>query len=366
MEMTISELTRLVDGVLDGVLDGAGEKEIRGVADIRSAAADEITFLSNAKYERYMSGTKAAAVIVSADYAGPKGENCALIRCKDAYFAFRQAMVAIYGFRSHHFDGIDSRASIDRTADLRDDVRVGAFSTIAGGCSVATGTVIYPGVQIGPNCKIGKGCTIYSNVTLYDGITIGDRVTIHAGSSIGQDGFGYAVHNGKHEKIPQAGSVVLEDDVEIGACCTIDRATMGATIIGAGTKMSNLVAVGHGTRMGKHCLLVAQVGIAGSVEVGSYCVFAGQAGIAGHIRIGDGVRVGAKSGVNGSIAAGQEVLGIPALPLAEARRAMMTFSRLPHMRTAIRKMTREIQELKQQMEEIKKSNHPGGSIGRGS
>ena len=355
VEMTLSDVARLVDGQLTG--DGA--RMVRGVAGITSAKADEVTFLANKRYERHMADTQAAAVFVRADYAGP-GES--LIRCNDPYLAFRQAMVAFYGFRRPHFEGVDDRAAIGASAALADDVAVGAFSTIADGCTVGAGTTIYSGVHIGPNCLVGRGCCIYPNVTIYDGTVIGDRAVVHAGSSIGQDGFGYATHGGRHEKIPQAGRVVIEDDVEIGACCTIDRATMGETIIGAGTKMSNLVAIGHGTRMGKHCLLVAQAGIAGSVDVGDGCVFAGQSGVVGHIRIGDGARVAAKSGVTHDVQPGQEMLGIPAIPLSDARRSMITFSRLPQMRTAIRRLTRELNALRRRLDlaEGAGDSHTGG------
>jgi len=344
-EMKLSELARL----LGGRLSGDRERLVHGVGGIRSAREDEVTFLANKRYERYLAATKAAAVLVSADYEGPEPHSTALIRCEDPYFAFREAMVAFYGFRRALFEGVDSRASIDPTAELGQGVRVGAFSSVAAGCTVGEQTVIYPGVHVGPGCRIGRHCCLYPNVTLYDDTILGDRVTIHGGSSIGQDGFGYATHAGRHQKIPQVGHVVLEDDVEIGACCAIDRATMGATIVGAGTKLSNLVAIGHGTRLGKHCLLVAQAGIAGSTEVGDSCVFAGQSGVVGHIRIGDSARVAAKSGVTRDVPPGQEVLGIPAMPLAEARRAMTTFSRLPQMRTAIRRITREIAGLKRRL-----------------
>jgi len=346
VEMTLLELAERVGGTLAE----SGERTIRGVAGIESAGADEVTFLANARYERYVSTTQAAAVLVPADFADPRSA-AALIRCEDPYWAFRQAMVAFYGFRRPHFEGIDARALVDPTARLGSGVRVGAFSTVAGGCSVGRDTVIYPGVHVGPNCRIGQGCTLHPNVTLYEGTVVGDRVMIHAGSSIGQDGFGYATHDGRHEKIPQAGNVILEDDVEIGACCAIDRATMGSTIVGVGTKLSNLVAIGHGTRLGRGCLLVAQSGIAGSTEVGEYCSLAGQAGVVGHIRIGAGARIGAKAGVTNDVPAGQEVLGIPAIPLAEARRAMMTFSRLPQMLTALRRLTQQIGALKQYLGE---------------
>jgi len=344
-EMTLSQLAEL----LGAELVGDGTRKVRGVAPLQSAGADEVSFLTNIRYERYMESAGAAAVIVAADYAGPGSDRLALIRCDDPYFAFRQAMVAFYGFRRPDFSGIDPAAGIDPTAQLAEDVSIGAFVTIAGGCRIGAGTAVYPGAYVGANCRIGRNCTIYPNVTLYDGTVLHDRVTIHAGSSIGQDGFGYATHAGRHEKIPQAGWVELEDDVEIGACCAIDRATMGATIIGAGTKFSNLVTIGHGTKMGKGCLMVAQAGIAGSVNVGDYCVFAGQAGVVGHIRIGDGARIGAKSGVSNNVPAGQEMLGIPAIPLAQARRAMITFARLPQLRTAVRKLTGELQAVKRKL-----------------
>jgi UDP-3-O-[3-hydroxymyristoyl] glucosamine N-acyltransferase len=260
-------------------------------------------------------------------------------------------MVAFYGFRQADFEGIDPRANVHATAELADDVRIAAFVTVSGGVKIGRGTAVYPGVYIGKDVQIGRDCILYPNVTLYDGCILHDRVTVHAASSIGQDGFGYSTHEGpdgvvRHEKIPQAGRVILEDDVEIGACCAIDRATMGATIVGAGTKFSNLIAIGHGTKLGRHCLLVAQAGIAGSTMVGKYCAFAGQAGVVGHIRIGDGARIGAKAGVTNDVPPGQEVLGIPAIPLAEARRAMMSFSRLPQLRTAVRRLTRGLNALR--------------------
>jgi UDP-3-O-[3-hydroxymyristoyl] glucosamine N-acyltransferase len=342
VEMTLSELARQ----LGGRLEGDGTRIVRGVGTIESAGPEEVTFLANARYERHVESTRAAAVIVSLDYRGP-GRN--LIRCEDPYFAFRQAMVAFHGFRKPTFEGIAPSADIAPSATLGQGVRIGAFVTISADCRIGDGTVIYPGAFIGPNCRIGLDCTIYPNVTFYDGTILGERVTVHAGSSIGQDGFGYATHAGRHEKIPQAGWVELEDDVEIGACCAIDRATMGSTVIGAGTKFSNLVAIGHGTKMGKHCLMVAQSGIAGSVVVGNYCVFAGQSGVVGHIRIGDGVQVAAQSGVAGDVASGAQVGGSPAVPLAEARRAWMAFSRLPQLRTAVRKLTKELAALRKRL-----------------
>ncbi len=344
MEMTLSKLACLIGGEIAG----DGDRKVVGVAPLKDAGENDVSFLANAKYLKHMSETRAAAVIVAEDYEGP---GPALIRCKDPYFAFRQAMVEFYGFRRPDFQGVDSRANIHPDAEVSDDASVAPFVTISDGCKISSGAVIYPGAYIGANCRIGTDCVIHPNVTLYDGTVLHDRVIIHAGTSVGQDGFGYATHAGddgvtKHYKIPQIGWVEIEDDVEIGACCAIDRATMGPTIIGSGTKISNLVAVGHGTRLGEHCLLVAQAGIAGSTMVGNYCVFAGQSGVVGHIRIGDGVRVGAKAGVTKDVKPGQEVLGSPAMPLGQARRALLSLSQLPQLREAFRRLNKDVAALK--------------------
>ncbi|HUS92875.1 MAG TPA: UDP-3-O-(3-hydroxymyristoyl)glucosamine N-acyltransferase [Phycisphaerae bacterium] len=352
-EITLARLAERIGGAL--TCDGRGV--VRGMASIESAGPDEVTFLANVRYERHMRDTRAAAVIVAADYEGP-GER--LIRCQDAYFAFREAMVALYGFRRPHFTGVDERASVDPTAELAEGVRVGAFAVIGPRATVAAGTAIYPHVYVGADCRIGRDCELYPSVTLYDGTVLGDRVRIHAGTSIGQDGFGYATHGGRHHKIPEAGNVVLEDDVEIGACCAIERASLGSTIVGAGTKFADLIAIGHGTTTGRHCLLVSQSGIAGSTHVGNYCVFAAQSGVVGHIRIGDGAQVAAQSGVTNDVPAGQQVLGSPAQPLAEARRAMVITSHLPDMRRTLRRLEKEVAQLKSRLGETDEGPPPGG------
>ncbi|MCL2701799.1 MAG: UDP-3-O-(3-hydroxymyristoyl)glucosamine N-acyltransferase [Phycisphaerae bacterium] len=346
MELTLGELARR----LGGELIGDGEKVIRGLAGLESAAQDQLAFLANSKYEKLMETTSAGAVIVSANYAGP-GAN--LIRCADAYFAFREAMMLFHGFRKHPFRGVDARAAVAASAKLGADVAVAHFATVCEGATIGDRTVIYPGVFVGPGVNIGDDCIVYPNVTLYDGTVIGDRVILHAGTSVGHDGFGYATHKGddgvtRHEKIPQAGWVVIEDDCEVGANCAIDRATMGATILGAGTKLASQVMIGHGTKMGKHCLMVAQVGIAGSATVGNYCVFAGQVGVVGHIRIGDGVKVGAQSGIINDVPAGKDILGSPAVDLSEGLRIVATTLNLPKINATVKKLAKEVEVLKKQ------------------
>lgn len=340
--MLLSTLARK----LGGQLTCPGDVEITGLATIDQASASELTFLANDRYARFMSETRAAAVIVAEDYQGP-GQR--LLRCEDPYFAFRNAAVELYGFRQHPFEGIDASATIHPTAQVADGVRTGPHVYIGPRASVGADTVLYPNVFVGPDCHLGAGCVLYPSVTLYDGTRLGDRVTIHAGSSIGHDGFGYATHAGAHHKIPQVGWVEIADDVEIGACCAVDRATLGPTRIGAGTKFSNLIAIGHGTKLGKHCLVVAQVGIAGSAQVGDYCVLAGQAGVAGHVKIGSGARVGAQCGVTNDLEAGKQVWGTPAQPLAEARRTGVALRHLPGMRKQLQQLQRQVSRLEKQL-----------------
>ena len=341
-QMTLSELAAAVGGRLEG----DGSLAVRGVADIDAAGPQAVAILANVRYERRMKDTKAAAVIVAEDYAGP---GPALIRCKDPYFAFREAMVAFYGFRRHPFAGVDARSAVDPSAEMGEGVAVAPFAVVSAGAKVGPRTVLYPNVFVGAGCRVGADCILYAGAAVYDGCVLGDRVIVHANSSIGQDGFGYATHAGRHHKIPAAGIVVLEDDVEIGACCAIERATLGRTIVGAGTKFADLVAIGHGTTMGRGCLMVSQAGIAGSTRVGDYCVFAGQSGVVGHIRIGDGAKVAAQAGVTNDVPPGQEVLGSPAIDRAEARRSMISFSRLPQIRSAVRRLTAEVAAIKRKL-----------------
>lgn len=341
-EILLSELARSIDATLEG----ADDVNIHGLAPIDQAGPDQVTFLANAKYEKYMTRTRAAAVIVSTDYQGP-GER--LLRCEDPYFAFRNAMVKFYGFREHPFSGVDESARIDPSAVLGEDVAVGPNVYVGPNAVIGARTLLYPGVFVGPDCRIGQDCIVYPSVTLYDHTRLGDRVTIHAGSSLGHDGFGYATHNGKHEKIPQVGWVEVHDDAEIGACCAIDRAALGPTVVGAGTKFSNLIAIGHGTQIGRGGLLVAQTGIAGSVQIGDYCVFGGQAGVAGHLSIGDGAQIGGQAGVIHSIPGGQKYWGLPAIPLGQAKRQRVAQAQVPEIRKQLRELQKQVRQLREQL-----------------
>jgi UDP-3-O-[3-hydroxymyristoyl] glucosamine N-acyltransferase len=267
------------------------------------------------------------------------------IFCGDPYYAFMQIVVMIHGHREHEKVGISSRAGVAPSAKIGAEVDIHDFVVVSSDVEIGDNTRVYPNSTIGPGTKIGKDCIIYPNVTIYDGCVIGDRVTIHSGSVIGQDGFGCATHEGVHHKIPQIGGVIIEDDVEIGANCAIDRGTLGDTVIGKGSKFSNLIAIGHNTRIGPYSLLVAQVGIAGSVQVGHHCVFGGQVGVVGHISIGDQVKIGAQAGVINDIENGKIVAGSPAVPITQAKRSLTLMKDLPELRKKLKDLEKTVGDL---------------------
>jgi len=310
-------------------LTGDPDLDVTSAGTLEDAKSGQISFLANPKYASQIETTKASAVIVGENV---KSDCVALLKAKDPYYAFRQAVIALNGFRKHPFSGVHPLAYVDATA------------------TVGEGTLIYPFCFVGPRAKIGRDCILYPNVTVYDDCVLGDRVALHAGCSIGQDGFGYATHAlpgqaPAHHKIPQAGNAVIEDDVELGANCAVDRATLGSTVVGRGTKFSNGVIIGHGSKIGAHCLFVAQVGIAGSVNVGNYVVMGGQVGVAGHLKIGDQVQIAAQSGVMTDLESKQNYLGAPAMPISQARRVYTHFANLPELVNRLKELEKKVAEL---------------------
>jgi UDP-3-O-[3-hydroxymyristoyl] glucosamine N-acyltransferase len=289
-------------------LIGDGSAAVSSVSTLDEARPGQLGFLSNPKYQKQLQTTQASAVIVGNDIVC---DRLNLLRAKDPHLAMQKAVVALHGHRRHRHCGVHPRAVVDETA------RVGA------------GTVVYPGAFIGADVTLGSDCVIYPNAVIYDGCVIGDRVIIHAGAVIGADGFGYATSAGVHHKIPQIGNVIIEDDVEVGANSTIDRAALGSTFIGKGTKIDNLVALGHNVRVGPGCLLVAQVGVAGSTTLGHHVVLGGQVGIAGHLEIGDMVMAAGQCGISGSVEPSAVIGGSPHMPLREARRVYTLLRELP-------------------------------------
>lgn len=335
---TLGELAEYVGGRVRG----DASVEVRSAATLGRAGKGDISFLTNEKYEKQLRITKASAVVVGKDTFSTSVPQ---LVAEDPYYAFMQIMVLLHGHRKHKKVGISHRASISDDAKIGADCNIHDYVTISDGARVGDGCIIYPGVFVGENVLVGNDCIIYPNVTIYDGCRIGNRVIINSSSTVGEDGFGYASHNGVHHKIPQIGIVIIEDDVEIGACCGIERGTLSDTIIEQGSKLGDLVAIGHGTRIGPHCLLVAQVGIAGSTTLGHHCIVGGQVGIVGHISIGNNVTIGAKAGVLNNIPDGKMVFGAPAIDAHQAKRAYGMIQHLPEMRQSIRILQTRIDRL---------------------
>jgi len=324
--LTLKQLASEIGAEIAG---GDPNLAISAVNTLEDAQSGQVSFLSNAKYVRLLETTQASAVIVA---PGVASKRVALLKATNPYYAFARAVMMLHGYRRHPHAGIHPAAHVDPTA------------------SVGQATVLYPGVYVGPRARVGRDCILYPNVVVYDDCVIGDRVILHANCSIGHDGFGHATHNGPdgaavHYKIPQVGNVVIEDDVELGAGCAIDRATLGSTVIGKGTKFSDLISIGHGARIGPHGLLVGQVGIAGSAKIGHHVKLAGQVGVAGHLEIGDNVTVGAQSGVINDVPDQSTLIGSPAMPAAHARRVYAIFSQLPDLLDRIKRLEQRVEEL---------------------
>ena len=340
----MSEITlkQLADHV-GGKVSGNGELVINAVATIDTAKADEITFFNNEKYLPKLQTTKAGAVIVPKELQSP----ASLLIADDPYYAFMQIVVFLHGHREHKACGISEKASIADTAKIGDGCNIGEFAVISDGASIGDNCNIYPGVFIGPNTTVGSDCVIYANAVVYNNSIVGDRVIIHANATVGQDGYGFATHNGVHHKIPQIGRVILEDDVEIGSNTVVERGTLDDTIVGAGTKVGDAVAIGHGAVIGAHCLIVPQAGIAGSVTLGHHCVVGGQVGMVGHIKIGNMVRVGAQSGVTNDVPDGATVLGTPAVEVNLKKRMYAAERDLPNMRKKLKRIDRRLNKLEE-------------------
>ncbi len=323
--VSVGEIVDLVAGQFAGDRDRA----ILSVAALAQAKGDQLSFLSNRKYAAELATTKAGAILVPKNL---EGNDDRWIRVDDPYFAFARVMTRWFSNRPRP-KGISPKAVVAASAKLGDNVALGHFAIIGDGVVIGNNVTIFQGVSIEAGSIIGDDCIIYPNVVIYDGTRIGHRCIIHSGVVIGSDGYGFATHGGKHHKIPQIGIVRIEDDVEIGAGSTIDRAALGETVIGEGTKIDNLVQIGHNVKVGKHCLLVSQVGIAGSTELGDYVAVAGQSGFSGHLKIGNRVQVAAKSAVLDDVPDDTKVMGSPAVPFTEFARRHAALKKLARRKT---------------------------------
>lgn len=323
MNFTTGEIARQLDGEVHG--DPAAV--LTGFATAGAAKSGDLIFAENAEYFAAAEQSDATAIIAGREFTSA---HKTVIRVAQPRVAFARALTLFFP-DPVYAPGIHATAAVAASAQIHPTAHLGPHCTVEEGAQVSAHCVLQSGVCVGRDAVVGEGTNLFPNVTIYPRSQIGQRVRIHAGSVIGSDGFGYVLDAGKHRKVPQIGNVIIGDDVEIGSNVSIDRGALGSTVIGKGTKIDNLVQIGHNVQIGDYSILCAQVGIAGSAKLGKYCVLAGQVGIAGHLKIGNGVTIGSKSGVMHSIPDGETWLGIPAQPDRQAKRSMIAIQRLPDL-----------------------------------
>ncbi len=345
MRKTLKEIALLIEGEVVG----DDSIVITGASGIREAQSGDITFLANPKYMGFIDKTKASAIIVSPEV---ESNIKPVIRTKDPSLAFAKIVSLISAVEIRHPKGIHPTAIIGKDVFLGKDVGIGPYAVVEDNASLGDHTVIYSGCYIGCGAKIGAHVVIYPNVSIRESILIGNRVIIHSGTVIGSDGFGFVNINGVHQKIPQLGTVVIEDDVEIGSNVSIDRARFDKTVIGRGTKIDNLVQIAHNVVIGQNSIIVSQAGISGSTQIGHGVTLAGQAGLVGHITVGDGAVVAAQAGVTKSVPARTMVSGYPAKPHEVARKVNACVQNLPKLYETIAQLRKKVEDL-----EKKVSNH---------
>ena len=344
MQFTAQQIATL----LQGRLEGDPTAKVSDVAKIEEAVNGSLCFISNPKYEEYLYTSKASIIIVneSLELTGPVQPT--LIRVSDAYSGFAFLLEKYNEIISGgDKTGIEQPSYISPTASIAKDVYIGAFTYIGEHAVIGSGVKIYPGCYIGNNVVIKENSKIYSGVKIYDDSRLGCRVVIHSGTVIGGDGFGFApLNDGTYKKIPQIGNVIIEDDVEIGANTTIDRATMGSTIIRKGVKLDNLIQVAHNVEIGENTVIAAQTGISGSTKVGKNCSIGGQVGMVGHIHIADGTRINAQSGLSKSVINTNTTLnGSPAFEYKSSLKSQAIFRNLPELQQRLQKLEETVQEL---------------------
>jgi UDP-3-O-[3-hydroxymyristoyl] glucosamine N-acyltransferase len=339
--LTLGEIARLIDARLDG----EAERPVRGMAALESAGSEQLCYAESERSLDLGAARAAAGVIVGEGF--PQLPSLNLLRVKDPKVGFVRAMEL---FRpSQQRAGVHTSAVVADDAEIAGDTWIGPRAVIESGVVIGAGSQIGAGVFVGCGARIGRDCAIGPNVVLMDGSVIGDRCVLHAGAVIGADGYGFHWMADHHHKIPQLGVVVLEDDVEIGANSCVDRATLGETRIGRGSKLDNLVQVGHNCRIGEHVLLVSQVGIAGSSRLGNHVVAGGQVGIADHVTVADAVQIGAQGGVIGDLQAGDKVWGTPARPIGRVLREQAAVARLPVLQRKLREQQKALELLRERI-----------------
>jgi UDP-3-O-[3-hydroxymyristoyl] glucosamine N-acyltransferase len=342
MDLTLQEIFSHTGGELVG----DGNVVITGLAKIEEAGPGQLTFLANRKYLRYLSETAASAVIVPEGIEPLEGKS--YIRSKNPYFSFLTAIRLFHPDRPALEEGIHPTAVIGKECRIQESARIGGHVVIGNRCNIGENTTLMPGVVLGDEVTIGDDCTIHSNVSLREKVILGNRIIVHDGTVIGSDGFGFAYEGGKYHKIPQIGTVVIEDDVEIGANVTIDRATLGETRIETGAKLDNLIQIAHNCVVGENTAIAAQAGLSGSTVVGKGVRIGGQAGFAGHTKVGDFAAVTAQSGVAKDIPPGVMVTGYMAMPHREALRLEASIRKLPELMKQIKILQEKIETIEKE------------------
>ncbi len=336
-ELSVSEIAALVGGEVQG----DASRRIGGVAALDAAGPGHLSFVANPRYLPYLHASSAGAVLVARGLDAELPAGAAAIRVDDPHAALAAVLPVLYP-EPVEPAGVHPTAVVGEGTEIGEGASVGAYAVIGRGVRIGARARIGPQTVVGDGCTVGADSVLHAQVTLYRGVTVGERCAVHSGTRLGADGFGYAFVDGAHRKVPQVGGCVIEDDVEIGANVTIDRGSVGDTVVGRGTKIDNLVMIGHNCRIGRHVIVVSQVGISGSTTVGDYAVLGGQAGVQGHITIGAGARVGGQAGVIGDVAAGETVSGYPARPHREAMRVSALLFRLPELVKQVRRLERAV------------------------
>lgn len=340
MEFTAIQIAQLIKGRVEGNQDVV----VNSLCKIEEGKEGCLAFLSNPKYNHYIYNTQASVVIVNEDFVLENEVKPTLIRVKDAYSSFAM-LLEIYNQYRFNRSGISSLAFINKDAKIGQEVYVGEFSVIEKDCVIGENTKIYPQVYVGENVKIGKNVTIFAGVKIYHDVVIGDNCILHSGVVLGADGFGFApLPDGTYKKIPQIGSVVLEDNVEIGANTCVDRSTMGCTRVKKGVKIDNLCQIAHNVVVGDNTVMSAMVGIAGSTTVGQNCMIGGQAGMINSLKIGDKVNIGAAAAIFRNIDSGTTVGGYPAFEHRDFMRSTALYRRLPDMERRISELEKKLKE----------------------
>lgn len=338
MELTAAQLAALVNGQVEG----DENVKVSTFAKIEEGHPGALSFLANPKYTHFIYSTESSVVLVRKDFVAEEPVKATLVRVDDPYATVAHLLDMVSKMSQVEKRGVEQPSFVSEGVEVPEDAYVGAFAYIGKGVKLGKGVKIYPQVYIGDNSEVGEGTILYAGVKIYQGCKVGRNCILHSGAVIGADGFGFAPVDGHYEKIPQTGNVVIEDDVEIGANTTVDRAMMGATHIGKGVKLDNLIQVAHNCSIGDNTVMAAQVGIAGSAKIGKQCMVGGQVGFVGHIAIADGTHIGAQSGVTKATKPGDRVMGAPAVEMGEYARSLVHMKKLGSLYDRVKELEKKV------------------------